>query len=230
MKEATTRMPRQLVGESSGSTRSSLSNSTARAAGVARRAAETREHFFRTATELFLTRGYNETTVRDICKRAGRGYNAFVAHFDSKQQIGHEVAEMLTNRAAQRIQHATPHDTDHLITMLARWATILVTRPAWVCLELALAAIDDPGRAEATARARLLCDAIGELVSTTVDTPRESGADIDNTMSFLVTTVIGTAIQYANGLDITGQTIDKHVRLILQAGGLSGTARRKVSD
>lgn len=226
MEEATTSVPGQLVGSTSVSARSSPISLTARAAGVARRAAETREHFFRAATELFLTRGYAETSVKDICNGAGHGYNAFVAHFDSKQQIGHEVAEKLASRGAQRIQHASPRDTDHLITMLARWATILVTRPAWVCLELALAAIDDPSRAKATARVSLLRDAIGELVVTTADKPRESRADIDNTMSFLVTTVIGTAIQYANGLEIAGETIGEHVRLILEAGGLSRSAPR----
>lgn len=224
---ATRRMPRQLVGETSRSTRSSPIRLTARAAGVARRTAETREHIFRAATELFLTRGYTETSVKDICERAGHGYSTFVAHFDSKQEIGHEVAQMLTNRGTQRIQHATAHDTDHLITMLARWATLLATRPGWVCLELALAAIGEPSRDEAAARARLLRDAIGELVVSTADTPRESGADIYDTTSFLGTTVIGTAIQSANGLHISRKTIDEHVRLILQAGGLSGPPARQ---
>ncbi|MEV4237098.1 TetR family transcriptional regulator [Nocardia sp. NPDC049737] len=191
---------------------------------MARRAAETREHFFRAATELFLTRGYAETSLKDICTRAGHGYNAFVAHYNSKSELGNEVAEMLANRGVQRIQQAAPRDIDHLITMLVKWATTLVTRPAWAMLELALVAIDDRSRAETTARIGLLRDTLTELVVSTADSSRES-ASVDNAMSFLVTTVIGMAIQYANGLEITGKTIDRHVRLILQAGGLERCAQ-----
>lgn len=67
--------------------------------------------FLRAATELFLTGGYTETSVKDICNRAGHGYNAFVAHFDSKQQIGHQVAESWPTAAPSEFStraHATP--------------------------------------------------------------------------------------------------------------------------
>jgi AcrR family transcriptional regulator len=57
------------------------------------RGEETRSHILDTAGELFAERGYDATSVADICHRAGVTKGAFYHHFASKQAVFLELRD-----------------------------------------------------------------------------------------------------------------------------------------
>jgi AcrR family transcriptional regulator len=57
------------------------------------RGKETRSHILDTASELFAERGYDATSVADICHRAGVTKGAFYHHFASKQAVFLELRD-----------------------------------------------------------------------------------------------------------------------------------------
>jgi AcrR family transcriptional regulator len=59
-----------------------------------RRSAETRERLFRSALELFATRGMDNTTVEDITEAADVGKGTFFNYFPSKEHILVAFSEM----------------------------------------------------------------------------------------------------------------------------------------
>ena len=60
---------------------------------VASRASETRQKLITAAVDLFVDKGYLETTPRDIASKARLTTGAFYYHFTSKEEIGVAVAE-----------------------------------------------------------------------------------------------------------------------------------------
>jgi AcrR family transcriptional regulator len=52
-----------------------------------KRSEETRSRILEAATELFSRRGYNKSSVDDICTQAGISKGAFYHHFESKQAL-----------------------------------------------------------------------------------------------------------------------------------------------
>src|SRR5581483_10838786 len=57
---------------------------------------ETRKKIFRAAVELFAKRGYADTTVAEICKRAGVAKGTFFIHFATKDAVVTELVAMQT--------------------------------------------------------------------------------------------------------------------------------------
>jgi AcrR family transcriptional regulator len=55
----------------------------------------TREDILKSAAELFSERGYDKTTVRDICRHAGANVAAVNYHFKGKSGLGESVIDML---------------------------------------------------------------------------------------------------------------------------------------
>ncbi|WP_435593542.1 TetR/AcrR family transcriptional regulator [Nocardia sp. bgisy118] len=181
----------------------------------------TRDRLLRAATELLLTRGYADTNIDRICRAAGTSYSTFTNHFGRKRHIAHEVADTLATRATHRILQTIPRDTDHLITTLAIWASILATRPGWVSLELALATLDDTSRTEVSDRVAVIGNAVTELLTATISF-ESSGPkiDVDLVVSFLFTVVVGMTVQHNNGIDTTISGIRPQIELILRAAQL----------
>ena len=60
---------------------------------VQRRGEETRAHILKAAEECFARRGYDATSVVDICDLAGVSKGAFYHHFSSKQTLFLELLE-----------------------------------------------------------------------------------------------------------------------------------------
>ncbi|WP_068056289.1 TetR/AcrR family transcriptional regulator [Nocardia xishanensis] len=177
-----------------------------------------RGRLLRAATELLLTRGYADTNVDRICRAAGTSRSSFAHYFGRKRHIAHEVADTLATRTTHRVARTVARDTDHLITILAIWASVLVTRPGWVSLELALAALDDTSRTEVSDRVAVIGDAVTELITATVSFDTSGpGIDVDLVVSFLLTAVIGMAVQHDNGIDTTISGIRPQIELILRA-------------
>src|SRR5436190_24154725 len=79
---------------------------------------DTREMLFDTALELFRRRGFDETTMRDIAKRAGLAVGAAYYYFPSKEALIHQywarvqsahrqaVASQKSTTLEKRIEHA----------------------------------------------------------------------------------------------------------------------------
>jgi AcrR family transcriptional regulator len=76
------------------------------------RAEETRSHILDAAGELFAERGYDATSVADICAQAGVTKGAFYHHFESKQSVFLELRDRwLTPLEAQLSLARDPDET-----------------------------------------------------------------------------------------------------------------------
>src|SRR5687767_7392883 len=67
----------------------------------AERADETRKRLFRAAAELFAARGYHETTVDDIARKAGVAKGTFFVHFPTKDAVIVELVRRQVRVAAR---------------------------------------------------------------------------------------------------------------------------------
>ncbi|MFI6956466.1 TetR/AcrR family transcriptional regulator [Nocardia sp. NPDC050408] len=173
-----------------------------------------RRRLIQAATQLFLAEGFAATSIEQITERAGCTREVFFSHFSRKAVLGHTIADTLYRRALQRIHHFQPTSVDQLITTLAAWTSILVTRPGWAQLERNLADLDTNSHAITTRRLTQLRDAVTELLTTTTR-PATSGADVETTVTFLASVVIGIATQHAHGLTIPS-AIRPHIELVLR--------------
>jgi AcrR family transcriptional regulator len=72
------------------------------------RADDTRARLFAAATELFATRGYHETTVDAIAKRAGVAKGTFFVHFATKDAVITDLVRIQTRAAKKARQAALP--------------------------------------------------------------------------------------------------------------------------
>src|SRR5215468_3217444 len=71
-----------------------------------RRSAELRERLFRSALDLFATKGYAETTVEHITEAADVGKGTFFNYFPSKEHILMAFSEMQLSRLRSIIREA----------------------------------------------------------------------------------------------------------------------------
>lgn len=71
-----------------------------------RRSAELRERLFRSALELFASKGYAETTVEDITEAADVGKGTFFNYFPSKEHILMAFGEMQLARLESVVREA----------------------------------------------------------------------------------------------------------------------------
>lgn len=55
------------------------------------------EHIFQAAQELFVTKGYFNTTIPDIVKKSGVSIGSIYHHFESKQHLASELHQHSTN-------------------------------------------------------------------------------------------------------------------------------------
>jgi AcrR family transcriptional regulator len=63
------------------------------------RADDTRARLFAAASELFATRGYHDTTVEAICKRAGVAKGTFFVHYATKDAVILDLVRIQTRQA-----------------------------------------------------------------------------------------------------------------------------------
>src|SRR5437868_8263546 len=69
-----------------------------------RRSAETRERLFRSALQLFIQKGFAETTVEDITEAADVGKGTFFNYFPSKDHILIAFSEMQLGKLEQAVE------------------------------------------------------------------------------------------------------------------------------
>jgi len=115
------------------------------------RGEETRSHILDVAGELFAERGYDATSVADICAQAGVTKGAFYHHFESKQAVFLELRDRwLSPLEAQLKLARDPNETlpqllQHVADMAsAMFAEAGEDRRQKVFLELLSAARQDP--------------------------------------------------------------------------------------
>ncbi|WP_280186799.1 TetR/AcrR family transcriptional regulator [Nocardia gipuzkoensis] len=183
--------------------------------------ARIRQRLVHAAAELLLTHGYTATSIDRIAEHAELTNGEFFAHFDHKGQIGHDVAESLNRHALRRIGSFHPRDADQLATTFARWAYILITRPGWIRLELELAALDKTSRAQVFWRRDQLRRAVGDLLTSTGT--HDPSTDLDTTVSFLLSTIVGMASPRASDFDVTPAAVRHRIELVLHTAGSSFT-------
>lgn len=72
------------------------------------RSVNTRRALVRAAAQLWAERGYNETTVEDVCVAAGVGRSTYYLHFESKEQLLMEFAYATARGVAADVEAAVP--------------------------------------------------------------------------------------------------------------------------
>src|SRR5262245_25929132 len=100
-----------------------------------RRSAELRERLFRSALELFASKGYVETTVEDITEAADVGKGTFFNYFPSKEHILMAFGEMQLSRLESVICEAEQSDLpmrEVMRTLVMRMTEEPVRNPAIV--------------------------------------------------------------------------------------------------
>src|SRR5262245_54467592 len=100
-----------------------------------RRSAELRERLFRSALELFASKGYAETTVWDITEAADVGKGTFFNYFPSKEHILMAFGEMQLSRLESVICEAEQSDLpmrEVMRTLVMRMTEEPVRNPAIV--------------------------------------------------------------------------------------------------
>jgi AcrR family transcriptional regulator len=115
------------------------------------RAEETRSHILDAAGELFAERGYDATSVADICARVGVTKGAFYHHFESKQSVFLELRDRWL--APLETQLTLARDPDETLPQLLQHVADMARemfaeagedRRQQVFLELLSAARQDP--------------------------------------------------------------------------------------
>src|ERR1700756_1380567 len=100
-----------------------------------RRSAELRERLFRSALELFASKGYAETTVEDITESADVGKGTFFNYFPSKEHILMAFGEMQLGKLESVISEAQKSDRpmpEVLRTLVLRMTEEPIRNPAIV--------------------------------------------------------------------------------------------------
>jgi AcrR family transcriptional regulator len=64
----------------------------------------TKERLYHTAMEMLIERGFQATTIRDICKQANVSVGTFYSYFDSKNSILFEVVRKIDHYFVDEVQ------------------------------------------------------------------------------------------------------------------------------
>lgn len=72
------------------------------------RSVNTRQALLRAAARVWAERGYNETTVEDVCVAAGVGRSTYYLHFESKEQLLMEFAFATARGVAADVEAVAP--------------------------------------------------------------------------------------------------------------------------
>ncbi|OBK24064.1 hypothetical protein A5634_04215 [Mycobacterium asiaticum] len=75
-------------------------------ARVTKRGAHTRSRLVTAAIEVFAVKGYERTTIKDVCTAAGYTRGAFYSHFDNLEELLWVVYHQWTAQIAEQIRSA----------------------------------------------------------------------------------------------------------------------------
>ncbi len=71
---------------------------------------KTKQLFIKTADKLFFQRGYNDVSVDEICKEAGKAKGLFFYYFDKKENIVKLLLEMQVERMSRTLRRRLKED------------------------------------------------------------------------------------------------------------------------
>lgn len=74
------------------------------------RSRQTRENIVRAATRLWSDKGYEQTSVAEICEAAGVGRTTYYFHFETKEQLLGELTWLTAHGVAHSLDNADPDD------------------------------------------------------------------------------------------------------------------------
>ncbi|HWA66622.1 MAG TPA: TetR family transcriptional regulator [Mycobacteriales bacterium] len=160
----------------------------------------TRQRLVDAATTLFLRDGFRATTLEQIGDEAGYTRGAVYSNFASKTEVGIAVIDRLYADVEERLEQALRRD-DWLAAMTS-WADESIGDPAWMRLELEIAALsvtDDSYLAATAARYARLRQRARELVAECL------GGEVSETMAVAVLgMLLGVGAQRAADPSIPG--------------------------
>ena len=83
----------------------------------------TREKILTAATELFIERGFDKTTVRDICTAAGVNIAAINYHFKGKQHLIESIIDSIVKR---RSEYRLKRLTERTVNNEQEWRQVII--------------------------------------------------------------------------------------------------------
>lgn len=190
------------------------------------RGEETRTHILDAAGELFARRGYDATSVDDICARAKVTKGAFYHHFATKHEVFIELrdrwlAELDSQLASADANSATVPQQLQRMAEMAGLVFQLVGKN-WhlqMFVEFVSAARHDPAIPPAMiAPYRKYCDMFASLIKAGIEEGTLRRVDPEVAAQLIVSFGLGLMIQALldpKGAD-WGQVTQKTVRLLLQ--------------
>ncbi|MEU7629574.1 TetR/AcrR family transcriptional regulator [Nocardia sp. NPDC049220] len=173
----------------------------------------TRGRVLDAATELFLRNGLHATTTDMVAQRAGLSRGTVQRLYPRKRILAAEVTERVCRRAIDRMHRRRPRDIDDLIVTLTSWAHLIVSRPRWISLYIELRFIDDACPSAVFHRRARLRESLSELLDK-VDACDPSRTEA--TAEFLLTIIIGMALQRAHGAGPDLADIRSHIGLVVR--------------
>ncbi|WP_435829670.1 TetR/AcrR family transcriptional regulator [Nocardia neocaledoniensis] len=134
----------------------------------------TRERLIETAKRLFLSDGYNVTSLDKVAAEAGFSKGAVYSNFATKHELGLAVIDVVHVERAQSLSEAVMgHDAmDARIEAFARWADENIGDVGWTALEVEFATSTrhlPEVRTELAARRRSMTALLGSLVQVQAD-------------------------------------------------------------
>ena len=160
----------------------------------------TRQRIVAAATELFLRNGFRATTLEQISEAAGFTRGAVYSNFASKTEMGIAVIDGLCDEVDEQLRLALREP--NWLDALSRWAEASVGNPAWMRLDLEIAASsanDDAYLAATAARYARLRQRARELAAECL------GTEVSETTAVaLLGMLMGVAAQRAADPTIPG--------------------------
>jgi AcrR family transcriptional regulator len=147
----------------------------------AERQARTRERLVEVARDLFLSDGYNATSLDKVAVAAGFSKGAVYSNFSGKEELCMAVLDTIHEEQIAGVVGAFTADTDldGRIDAFAAWAREKLGHPRWTALEVEFAAVarQSPWVAtELVKRHRMLVSSSADLITAVV---ADAGISLD---------------------------------------------------
>ncbi|OBA44154.1 MULTISPECIES: TetR/AcrR family transcriptional regulator [Nocardia] len=172
----------------------------------------TRDRVLRSASELFMTEGFDTTSVDRIAAHAGYSRSAVFGSFSGKAQIGAAVLDEMYRYVTDRMRLVRVTTVEQLISTLTTWGYLAVSRPGWIRLELSLAGPSAPNRSVPLAR---LMSALGGWITRAAEDIGVQAADGEETAYVLMSTLAGLLTGHPDPTDITTGLVRQRVEIVL---------------
>ena len=143
--------------------------------------AQTRERLIATAHRLFLTDGYNATSLTAVADEAGFTKGAVYSNFATKHELGLAVVDLLHEERATSLAEsmAAADSVAGVLAAFERWAEQHIGDVGWTAMEVELATstrmIPGVGQ-ELAARRRELTSMLGAMLEHRLPVPPEDAA------------------------------------------------------